>query len=201
MRAPKGTTYIYALHDPRNNDVRYIGKSNWPLARLKAHVKNAGHSHHANWIRQLVSIGLTPVLSIIENPKLEDWEKVEIFWIHYCRTVLGCDLVNAAEGGKGSHGWSPSMTQRVKLGLARKGRRVSELTRQRMRDAAKLRYEDPKIREMLSKAAKGKPKSDKHKAAIKLGWVKRKINEKVVSTIKLGWIKRKANAKQFSTKS
>lgn len=58
--------YIYALIDPRNNYVRYIGKANNPKERYKNH-NNASrdkNTHKRNWINDLRKNSLRPELII-----------------------------------------------------------------------------------------------------------------------------------------
>ena len=49
------TTYIYTLSDPRNNLVRYVGKTSNPKMRLQNHMnrKHNERTHKRNWIESL----------------------------------------------------------------------------------------------------------------------------------------------------
>ena len=80
------TTFVYALLDPSDNKVRYVGKSDDPVLRLKGHMSEMrawsrwlsihedryGHQKHAQnpklcWLRDLNQRGLKPKLAILEE--------------------------------------------------------------------------------------------------------------------------------------
>ena len=61
--------YIYALIDPRNGEVKYIGRTTNPKNRMQQHCKPSGNIRHSlkeDWIGQLRNIGLSPEMEIIE---------------------------------------------------------------------------------------------------------------------------------------
>jgi len=58
--------FVYALIDPRDERVRYIGCSLDPWKRLPAHGTNADLHDVYSWVRELKSIGLTPRLAILD---------------------------------------------------------------------------------------------------------------------------------------
>jgi hypothetical protein len=65
MKILTDIAYIYALIDPRTDEVRYIGKSIEPNKRLKSHIYASSYindssynSHKSNWIRKLLSENL-----------------------------------------------------------------------------------------------------------------------------------------------
>ena len=99
------TTYIYALHCPIANTVRYIGKSNNPEERFKQHLyfaETRRYDHHtARWIRKVLSAGLLPRLEVFaEVCPPEDWREVERHWIAKGKS-LGWKLTNTTAGGDG----------------------------------------------------------------------------------------------------
>ena len=97
---------IYALIDPRNGQIRYIGKyegiklSN----RLSAHVSDAKKRkhHNANWIKELLREGTKPIIKeIYSGIKLRSFLcQYEIFYIKVYRD-FGHNLTNIAVGGEG----------------------------------------------------------------------------------------------------
>ena len=101
----KSLTYIYALVDPRDGQVRYIGKTSCTLSlRLSRHIASAKHEldsayHRLTWLRKLLALGLLPEIRELErNPT--DWAEAEARWIQHGRSH-GWDLTNGTLGGEG----------------------------------------------------------------------------------------------------
>src|SRR5690554_6491925 len=93
---------IYGLIDPRNNEIRYIGKSLYGLYRLKAHLapsKLKIKSKKNSWIKSLLKLGLVPhiiVLDRAENEKELDQKEIE----HIAKYT---NLTNLTKGGTGGN--------------------------------------------------------------------------------------------------
>ncbi len=98
-------TAIYKLIDPRNNEVKYIGKSVNPNIRFKTHLyeakKDIIQTRKARWIRKLIGLGLIPIFEVIEY--VDDFEYWEEYYIRKYK-LEGCDLVNWDDKGKGTCG-------------------------------------------------------------------------------------------------
>lgn len=97
------TTFIYALCCPCTGEVKYIGKSNNPKERLRAHTwsgKRTQSSHKRNWVDKLKSNNLRPMLLVLEEVTLENWKEKEKYYIKYYKN-LGCKLTNQCIGGEG----------------------------------------------------------------------------------------------------
>ncbi len=94
--------YIYALIDPRNNQVRYIGKANNPEDRYKNHYNSARdkNTHKRNWINNVRKDGLRPELLILDEVSIDNWQYWECFYISLYKTY-GFNLVNYTNGGDG----------------------------------------------------------------------------------------------------
>lgn len=108
-------TSIYILKDPRNNNVRYVGKTSVKLeTRLKQHVYRAQHSeksnHKDNWINSLITSGVYPEIEEIDFCKWDNSAELEIDYINKY-TNLGYDLLNATLGGEGTLGRKLSSEQ------------------------------------------------------------------------------------------
>ena len=104
------TKFIYTLSDPRTGELRYVGMTAKPSRRRYQHTQlwyQGGRKNHlANWLRLLISEGLVPDFSVIEEVADGAWQESERRWIqHYLEE--GCDLVNATDGGDGVTGWKP----------------------------------------------------------------------------------------------
>ncbi len=63
--------YIYVLRDPRDNGVRYVGRTKNLKGRLQQHLynKSDGSFVHARreWIQEVRSAGLRPVMEVVET--------------------------------------------------------------------------------------------------------------------------------------
>lgn len=112
---------IYALVDPRNQDIRYVGKTCHQRKRMVSHLACDGRNpHRDNWIRALLKEGLRPVWFVLEHIVAEAWENLEIEWIAILRDV-GEPLTNLTEGGDGPNGFQPSEETRVRMSEAHWG--------------------------------------------------------------------------------
>jgi predicted GIY-YIG superfamily endonuclease/DNA-binding XRE family transcriptional regulator len=58
---------IYALADPRNNDIRYVGLSSDVYNRFAQHILANGNRAKAEWIASLKQVKLLPLLQVLED--------------------------------------------------------------------------------------------------------------------------------------
>lgn len=75
---------IYALVDPRTNQIRYVGQTqNHPEIRLAGHIeKDDGNKAKRDWIGDLQRLGVKPVVVALEYAAtLDDALVIEHFWI------------------------------------------------------------------------------------------------------------------------
>ncbi len=136
---------IYGLIDPRNGQLRYVGKSCSGMKRPLRHFQEcelrAWPGHKANWIRQLLALSLKPEVVVLETcGSPEELSEAEQFHIAYFRMV-GANLTNLTAGGDGIPGcvrsesfcqklsrhWrgrSKPRQQRILLSRARGGRAI-----------------------------------------------------------------------------
>lgn len=80
--------FVYALIDPRTNDIGYIGLTNDPNGRLQQHLQDTGKTSRRKfqWIQRLLSEQVQPRLIILETvyDGLEAAKRREKYWIqHY----------------------------------------------------------------------------------------------------------------------
>lgn len=114
--------YIYGLVDPRDNLIRYIGKTNNLKNRYKHELCSAKLDpqkfHRNSWIKGLLDINLKPeqfIIDIVEPNEWKFWEK------HYISLYKswGYNLTNHSNGGYGSD--SVSAETKLKISNSLKG--------------------------------------------------------------------------------
>lgn len=191
-----GMTTIYGLIDPRNNELRYVGKTTMPVQRrYNQHVclgPTARRTYCRNWIEQLSKETLRPELCVFEEV-LDDWVEAEQFWIAYWKS-LGCKLTNITVGGDTSTGIrlssesieksaskrrgkkrTPEQIARIKAGLTEEGRnRLREAAAKRgffksggWKLSPRVKRGPPKVKPVIAwTSAGGRPKSAEEKLKI-----------------------------------
>jgi len=118
---------IYGLIDPRDGQLRYVGKSLTGMRRPIVHAEPArlrkDRTYKANWIRSLQAVGLDYEVEVLEECDTVDaLNEAERFFIGYFRMV-GARLTNLTVGGEGRSG--PMSTEhRMNLSKALKGPEV-----------------------------------------------------------------------------
>lgn len=152
-------TYIYALVDPRNDTIRYVGKTVQIRVRYKQHcqpMSNSRNSYKRNWLKSLLP--LIPRIEILETvPIGGNWVEREIFWISYCK-FLGYKLTNLTKGGDGLLGYVFTDEHRAKMSIANTGKKQSEETLAKLSKIRKGKNTGKKVplslehKESLSKA-------------------------------------------------
>ncbi len=79
------TLKIYGLNDPITGECRYVGCSSNPDVRLRQHLQRShswSNQAKVDWIAQLESVGLSPILEILEIVQCgEKSADRELFWI------------------------------------------------------------------------------------------------------------------------
>jgi hypothetical protein len=91
--------YIYQLRDPRDGEIRYIGKAVDPVHRLRYHKWHNKSGHVGNWLEILRGLDLLPIMEIIEVSDAEAWAEREKYWIAFGREQ-GWKLTNITSGGE-----------------------------------------------------------------------------------------------------
>jgi len=96
--------YIYALIDPTDNRIRYIGKTNNLKNRLKRHIcdckKHGFWTPKNQWIKSLINNNLKPIIKPLLETTKEEVNKYEIEYIKKYRELIP-DLTNDTDGGDG----------------------------------------------------------------------------------------------------
>lgn len=138
---------IYALVDPRDNEIRYIGKSVNPQKRLNMHLFYASHGAHTyalRWIKGLLNNDLQPILRILEeNISTDQIDEREKWWIAE-GFRRGWRLTNMTEGGDGGAYKYPESGAKISAALKGKKRGpISEEHRQRLIESHKGKKPTP----------------------------------------------------------
>ena len=123
---------IYALKDPRTDEVRYVGWTGSPASRrLTAHISDARYTkwdtEKSRWIKSLLEEKLRPIIEVIESGSGVGWLDAERRWIRHYRSIG--TLTNISSGGHGPSGIIASAETRAKQSAARIGRRMSAESR------------------------------------------------------------------------
>lgn len=149
-----GQFLIYGLFDPRNDELRYVGKSVSGLTRPKAHLfpsQLRAHTHKNNWIKSLQVRDMKPEVVILEETNRESLQELEKCAIQHYRE-MGFRLTNLTDGGEGCTGRKLSPEARAKISAAQKGRVRSEETRKKTSESQKKRFQaNPVSEEQLLK--------------------------------------------------
>lgn len=111
------TTFIYALIDPRDNKIKYIGKADNPINRLGGHFLEKAKTKKNNWLKSLKKENLKPELFILDEIPKEEWSFWERYYISLYKS-WGFELKNGTDGGEGT--FNPSKETRLKMSLAKK---------------------------------------------------------------------------------
>ena len=179
---------IYVLIDPRNQEIRYVGKTESSLDdRLYHHIWDAASgkstAHKARWLQKLHRLGYEPMIVLVQEVPTINWPDAERYWINYYRSV-GCPLTNATDGGDSGpslpgalnpfYGKRHTEDSLVKM----RGRNVSGLTRTKISVAKKGKtlinggtfiegYEVPEhVRKERSQRMTGVPMGEQNRARI-----------------------------------
>lgn len=99
----KRKEWVYALIDPRTEQIRYIGKSIQPNKRLKEHISkcNTENTKKSKWIKKLISLGLEPNMKLIKETNANEVAYWEEFYIRHYKDT-GSDLLNYDDKGIGT---------------------------------------------------------------------------------------------------
>lgn len=169
--------YIYALLDPRDRGVRYVGWSFDPAMRLYKHiseaVRNKSRTHKVCWLKSLNAAGLRPLCEVLESgtQPLGQYQ-AEKRWIAHFRQQ-GCRLTNSTDGGEGVPNLPPDVKERMRMAQSTAAKRrwssVEERRRQSERRAGskaslesrrkrsislRKAFSDPAIRQRRSEIGK-----------------------------------------------
>lgn len=93
------TTRVYALVDPRDDGVRYVGMTSGETAdRLARHLEKPTNDRMAEWLRELTAAGALPRIELLTWACDRAPGNQEMEWVAWFRTRG--DLLNKDPGGR-----------------------------------------------------------------------------------------------------
>lgn len=148
-------TFIYILIDPRDNQVRYVGKTKNITRRFNQHISEASkvRTYKNNWLLQLKLNKLRPEMVIIDECEDNSWILLEQWYIEIFKS-WGYKLTNLTKGGEGLCGYIPTQETLQKISRSNKGRTISLETRQKISAALKGRKFSEEMKKRSSEVAK-----------------------------------------------
>ncbi len=168
--------YLYGLEDPRTDALRYIGYTGNPAYRHAQHMTPAklrGRCHRVNWLTELKTLGLWPVMVILAQR--DDRTAIQIAEreaIARFRTE-GHDLVNGTPGGDGGPtmlGRKHSAISIAKTAAANRGRKKTLEQRRALSDACMGRNKGVPLseehRKKIGEAQRGRTIPPDHRAKV-----------------------------------
>lgn len=149
---------IYGLVDPRDGELRYIGKTVQQLEhRLQGHMLLADRrdQYSRNWLYGLKQLGMKPDIFAIEHCAGEAWREAEMHWIAYFRSI-GARLTNHTNGGMGPSGYVRSPETLRRMSLAQRGKVLTPEHRQAISEGLKGRKMRPESTAKSAEYHRGK---------------------------------------------
>ena len=112
---------IYALIDPRTNEIRYIGKTIFASSRrLKQHTSASNrnkNNHRSHWLNSMHNDSVIPEIVELCYPEtMNELNETEKFLIAFGREI-GLPLTNTTIGGDGAAGFKrpPATIEKMKI--------------------------------------------------------------------------------------
>ncbi len=145
---------VYGLYDPRDNQLRYVGKSCKGMRRARSSAKETPSTHKGNWIRQLMGAGLAPyirVLATARSAKEVAYKEKRLI----SKFRKKGSLTNISDGGDGlpflpgllNPSKNPEIKIKMKASLIEAYKNPDLLNTHR--DMAKKRWLDPEYRKKV----------------------------------------------------
>jgi hypothetical protein len=161
--------YIYALCDPNNNEIRYIGQTDNISRRFNDHIssslnKNSEsyNTYKSRWIRKLISNNLLPIIKIIETCNNINESNIREKYHIVKLTNEGVRLTNSHITDVTEF----SLETRKKMSSAKKGKKLEEIVgyekslklkeyySERIKKNNPNKNNDPFVREKISNTLK-----------------------------------------------
>lgn len=124
------------------------------------HLHEKRGSHKNNWLAQLKSLGLKPIMDVLETCDENTWQERERFWISHFRQ-MGFPMTNLDSGG--NHGKSQSEETKSKIRAKAIGRRHTPESIAKIKATKKANL-TPEVRSRIAAAQIGNRHSADTKA-------------------------------------
>jgi group I intron endonuclease len=157
---------IYALTDPEDGRVRYVGQSVQVFTRFNQHLQAASKGASGrvyNWIRALAKFEKEPMLVILQVCRVASADALERKWV---RKFRSSDLTNLTDGGSGNAGYRHTEETKKKIGDAHRGKLVSSATREKISESQKGKKLSAEHSAILQAYARDREVTDSERAAI-----------------------------------
>ena len=127
--------FVYTITDPRDYKIKYVGITTNPKNRFCKHnsIKQGKEGIlKRNWILKLKSLGLNPIINIVDEGDIEYCKNAET---GYIKLLMACGgkLKNKAKQG---FLFKHTDETKLKVSLANKGRKLTELQRLEKKETA-----------------------------------------------------------------
>lgn len=178
--------FIYALIDPRDRQVRYVGFTTTTIQkRLARHLTDTIRKPYyvSKWLSQLLARGLIPDTLQLEEGSGPDWADAEIKWIAHFKSS-GANLTNLTRGGDGIVGTTRSPEYREKLRQRMLGNKLTALSIPASIAYHTGRITPPEVRAKMSVAHKGIPHSAEHRVNQRLANKAKKLSDQDIREIR-----------------
>lgn len=186
-------TSIYWLVDTRTNTPFYCGKTVETITtRLCDHKRDAKRYPHRKSTRRIIECGENIAVKLVEIvPATGDWAARERAWIAVLRNNFP-DTTNVAAGGQGITGLIASAETRAKLSAARKGKKLSPETVEKIRlgNIGKKYTDEAKAK--IGAKSRGRKASVETRMRMRAARLGRKHAPETCAKIKAAWDRRKA---------
>jgi len=151
---------VYALIDPRSDQMRYIGKALDVEQRDRNHFKQrkCGRSAKDEWLRELHARGLRADMIVLEECTPGESADREKYWIARARW-RGMPLLNMKHGGQGR--LSTSVETRKRISDAVKGKGHGPEWRAAHAAALRGRKASPETKAKMGRAQMGNQRAQK----------------------------------------
>lgn len=167
---------IYALSDPRNDEIRYIGKTNNIKKRVRDHLSLKEKNFlKNNWLKNLKNEGLKPNVLTLEITTEELWKEREIFYIKHYKEKYN-KLTNMTDGGEGVT-FTPEIRDRLSKKLISIGHKPSKEALEKSMKSRMGKELSLEHRNRISKSLVGTVKTEEQKIKNRNRMLGKKMSE------------------------